>query len=74
MKVKKRLSYMFEEVFFNSECIELYLDGLFFGIYTKNDDVNDFHFQFSPYSFEIPKPFPVNYFIEIAKQIQDLQD
>jgi hypothetical protein len=73
MKVRKRLSNVYKEIFFNSECIELFIDDIFFVISTKNDDINDYYFQFTPFSFSIPQPFPVNYFIEIAKQIQELQ-
>jgi len=74
MKVRKRLSNVYKVISFNSECIELFIDDLFFTIYTKDDDENHFYFQFSTYSFGSPNPFPVNYFLEVAKQIQELQD
>jgi hypothetical protein len=74
MKVKKRLGNVFKGITFSEEYVEFFLDGLFFVIYTKDDDENHFYFPFTPYDFAIPIPFPVNYFIEISKQIQDLQD
>jgi hypothetical protein len=71
MKVQKRLSYVFKGVSFNDKYIELFIDNIFLTIYTDYNNKNHFHFEFSPFDPSIPTPFPTNYFIEIAKQIQE---